>query len=47
MVLYELIRSIAEKYATAVKDMYDDNVTSIRCAAGMTESFKMEVGLHL
>ena len=26
--------------------MYEDSVTSVRCVVGMTEGFKVEVGLH-
>ena len=26
--------------------MYEDSVTTVRCAVGMTEGFKVEVGLH-
>ena len=28
------------------KDMYENSVTTVRCAVGMTEGFKVEVGLH-
>ena len=37
---------VAEKYAKVVYDMYEDSVTTVRCAVGMTEGFKVEVGLH-
>ncbi|XP_063843263.1 uncharacterized protein LOC135090455 [Scylla paramamosain] len=33
---------VAEKYAKVVKDMYENNVTAVRCAAGMTEGFEVE-----
>ncbi|XP_065674134.1 uncharacterized protein LOC136091078 [Hydra vulgaris] len=29
-----------------VQDMYENNVTAVRCAVGMTDRFKVEVGLH-
>ena len=37
---------VAEKYVKVVQDMYDDSETVVRCAAGLTEGFKVEVGLH-
>ena len=37
---------VAEKYVEVVQDMYEDSVTTVRCAVGMTEGFKVEVGLH-
>ena len=37
---------VAEKYVKVVQDMYEDSVTTVRCAVGMTEGFKVEVGLH-
>ena len=37
---------MAEKYVKVVQDMYEDSVTTVRCAVGMTEGFKVEVGLH-
>ena len=37
---------VAEKYVKVVQDMYENNVTTVRCAVGMTEEFKVEVGLH-
>ena len=30
----------------AYKDMYDGAITSVRSAAGLTEEFKVGVGLH-
>ena len=27
-------------------DMYDDSMTAVRCAVGVTEWFKVDVGLH-
>lgn len=36
---------MAEKYVRVVNDMYDQAVTSVRYAAGMTESLKVEAGL--
>ena len=29
-----------------VRDMYEGSVTAVRCAAGMTDWFGVEVGLH-
>ena len=29
-----------------LQDMYEDSVIAVRCAVGMTEGFKVEVGLH-
>ena len=37
---------VTEKYVRAVQDMYDGCRTVVRCAVGMTEDFKVEVGLH-
>ena len=36
---------LEEKYVRVVQDMYDDSMTSVRCAVGMTEWFKVDVGL--
>lgn len=44
MVLYEEVRSGRE--VRVVQDMYEDNVTAVRCAVGMMDWFKVEVGLH-
>ena len=37
---------VAEKYVRVVQDMYEDSVTVVRCVVGMTERFKVEVGLQ-
>ena len=37
---------VVEKYVKVVQDMYENSVTTVRCAVGMTEGFKVEVGLH-
>ena len=37
---------MAEKYVKVMQDMYEDSVTTVRCAVGMTERFKVEIGLH-
>ena len=37
---------VVEKYVKVVQDTYEDSVTTVRCAVGMTEGFKAEVGLH-
>ena len=37
---------VAEKYVKVVQDMYENIVTTVRCVVGMTEGFKVKVGLH-
>ena len=37
---------LAEKYVRIVQDMYDDSITAVRCAVGVTEVFEVNVGLH-
>ena len=37
---------VVEKYVKVVQDIYEDSVTTVRCAVGMTEGLKVEVGLH-
>ena len=37
---------VAEKYVKVVQDMYENSITTVRCAVEMTEGFKVEVGLH-
>ena len=37
---------LAEKYVRIVRDMYDDSITAVRCAVGVTQGFEVEVGLH-
>ena len=37
---------VAEKYVRVVQDMYESCKTVVRCAVGVTEKFKVEVGLH-
>lgn len=37
---------VAEKYVRVVQDMYEGCKTVVRCAVGVTEEFKVEVGLH-
>ena len=37
---------VAEKYVRVVQDMYESCKTVVRCAVGVTEDFKVEVGLH-
>ena len=37
---------VAEKYVKVVQDMYENSITTVRCAVGITEGFKVEVRLH-
>ena len=37
---------VSEMYVKVVQDMYENSVTTMRCAVGMTEGFKVEVELH-
>ncbi|KAK3574192.1 hypothetical protein QTP86_004414 [Hemibagrus guttatus] len=37
---------VAEKYVRVVQDMYERSRTVVRCAAGQTEEFNVEMGLH-
>ncbi|MCI4395202.1 hypothetical protein PGIGA_G00177740 [Pangasianodon gigas] len=37
---------VAEKYVRVEQDMYEGSVTTVRCVVGMTDWFKVEVGLH-
>ena len=37
---------VSEKYVRVIQDMYSDSETRVRCAAGTTGAFKVEVGLH-
>ena len=37
---------IPEEYMRVVQDMYKDCMTAVRSAVGVTEDFKVEVGLH-
>ena len=37
---------LAEKYVRIVQDMYDDIITAVRCAVGVTEGFEVKAGLH-
>ena len=39
-------KRVPEKYIRLVKDMYHQCETVVRCAAGTSEPFAMEVGLH-
>ena len=36
----------AEKYVRVVQDIYESYKTMVKCAVGVTEEFKVEVGLH-
>ena len=31
---------LAEKYVRIVQDMYDDSITAVRCAVGVTEGLR-------
>ena len=37
---------VAESYVKVIQDMYEGSITSVRSTVGMTECFKVEVGLH-
>ena len=37
---------LADKYVRLLQDMYDDSITAVRCAVGVTEGFEVKVGLH-
>ena len=37
---------LAVKYVRIVQDMYDDSITAVRCAVGVTEGIEVKVGLH-
>ena len=37
---------VAEKYVRVVQDVYEIWKTMVRCAVGVTEEFKVEMGLH-
>ena len=37
---------VAEKYVRAVQDMDESWRTKVRCAVGVTEELKVEVGMH-
>jgi len=37
---------VAEKYVRLVQDMCENSMTVLRCAVGLTDGFKVEVGLH-
>jgi hypothetical protein len=37
---------VAEKYVRVVQDMYEGSTTAVRCVVGVTDEFKVEVGLH-
>ena len=39
-------RAVPEKYIRLVNDMYHHFKSVVRCAAGTSESFAVEVGLH-
>ena len=39
-------KGVSEKYIRLVKDMYHQCETAVRCAAGTSEPFAVEVGLH-
>ena len=37
---------VAKKYVIEVQDMYENCMTVVRCAVGVTEELKVEVGRH-
>ena len=47
-VLYCMRRlGVAEKYVGLLQDMYEGNVSVMRCVVGVTDGFKVEMGLVL
>ena len=46
--LWECLRlaETSECYVRIIKNMYDEATTTVRSAAGLTEEFKVGVGLH-
>ena len=45
MVLHEKVW-IGREICENIQDMYDDSITAVRCAVGVTEGFEVKVGLH-
>ena len=43
---YLLLAKISECYIRIIKDMHDGATTTVKSAAGLTEEFKVGVGLH-
>ena len=39
-------KNVPEKYIRVVQDMYIESETVVKCVAGTSEPFKVEVGLH-
>ena len=39
-------KAVPDEYIRLVKDMYNQCETVVRCAAGTSEPFAVEVGLH-
>ena len=37
---------MVEKYVRVVQNMYEGSVTVVKCAVGVTDGFKVELGLH-
>ena len=37
---------VAERYVRIVQDMYENSTTAVRCSVGLSESFRVKVGLH-
>ena len=37
---------VEEKYVRLVQDISESSVTAVKCAVGVTDGFKVEVGLH-
>ena len=37
---------VKETYVRVVQDMYEDSITAVKCAMGLTEGFNVKVGLH-
>ena len=45
-VLYCIQSGMTEKFMRIVQNMYDDSITAVWCAVGVTEGFEVKVGLH-
>ena len=46
MVLHKKVWIGGEVCENSTIYMYDDSITAVRCAVGVTEGFEVKVGLH-